>query len=87
MLCSISDGRHDGGGSGQYQGTGTEDYQYGHSPDDLAGYQPGKRCGSQSDDYDPGGPPVCQPYDLGLSGISRLDQTDHPPDRAVFPYS
>ena len=41
-------------------------------------------CG-QSDDHDPGGPPVRQPDDLRLARVGGLHQPDHPLDGAVLP--
>ena len=84
VLRGVADGRHDGGGRGQHQGAGAEHHQDGDGPDDLAGDQPGEGRGAEGDDHDPGGPAVGETHDLGLAGVRRLHQADHPLDGAVL---
>ena len=84
VLRGISDGRHDRGGRCEHQRAGAEHDENGNRPDDLACEYPGEGRGREGDDDDPGGPPVRQPDDFGLSRIGGLHEPDHPLDGAVF---
>ena len=84
VMGCVSDGSHNGRWRGQHQRTGAKHHQDGHCPNDLSRHQPCQSRRTQGDHHDPGGPPVRNSDNPGLSGICRLYQPDHPLDRAVL---
>lgn len=83
----IADRRHDGCGRGEHERTRAEDNEDGDRADDLVRHEIGENCCHKGDDDDPHRPAVGEVHDLGLAGVGRLHEANHPPDGRVLAHA